>query len=108
MSVCRIGGTPFSPASNVTGGKKPKAKETAQSAALTRSAYDTAGIHSNPLAVMPRMSTVEGQSARHLRGEAMEKLLRDAAPELDAFFTAAYGFDGDANKNARMEEQDVF
>jgi hypothetical protein len=38
------------------------------------------------------MSTVSGESAQHVQGEAVEALLRGAAKELDDYFSSAYGF----------------
>ena len=92
MSAFKIGGSPFRPTSDITAGKKPKSKETAQSDAPSKSAFDTASVHPNRLAVMPRMSTVSGNTAQHVQGGTVESMLRDSAAELDDYFSRAYGF----------------
>ncbi|MBE7005052.1 MAG: hypothetical protein E7425_12400 [Ruminococcaceae bacterium] len=92
MSAFKIGGSPFRPASEISSAKKLKAKETSHSAAPSRGGFDTASVNPNRLAVMPRMSTVSGESAQHVQGEAVEALLRGAAKELDDYFSSAYGF----------------
>ncbi len=91
MSAFQIGNSPFRPTQGVTGGKKPerKAEETA---APRKGSFDQGSFHANPLAVMPRMSALGGQTAQLERGEAVESLLRDSSAELDDYFTKAYGF----------------
>ncbi|MBE7003967.1 MAG: hypothetical protein E7425_06745 [Ruminococcaceae bacterium] len=97
MSAFKIGGFPSRPTSEIAGSKKLKAKETAQqSAAPTKSAFDTASVNPNRLAVMPRMSTITSGSAQQIKSETVESMLRDSAAELDDYFTKAYGFEPDA------------
>lgn len=79
MSAFKIGGAPFRPASEVTAGRKPKTKESAQTAEPAKSGFDTADVNPNRLAVMPRMSTVGGNTARHVQGGTVESMLRDSA-----------------------------
>ncbi|MBE7007929.1 MAG: hypothetical protein E7422_02080 [Ruminococcaceae bacterium] len=92
MSPFKIGDSQFRPVSNVSG-KKLKEKEAPQSAPPSKSAFDTASVNSNRLAVMPRMSTVGGQDAQHVQSKTVESLLKDSAAELDEFFAKGYGFD---------------
>ena len=92
MTDFKIGGLPHQPTSGIAGGGTVREKETTQSAASARSGFDTASVNPNRLAVMPRISSVDGQSAQHVRGKTVESLLRDSAAELDDYFTMAYGF----------------
>lgn len=99
MSAFKIGGFSSRPASEIAGGGKVKAREPArQSAAPSKSAFDTASVNPNRLAVLPRMSTITGGGTQHVKGEMVETLLRDNAAELDGYFSKAYGFDEDAQK----------
>lgn len=93
MSAFKIGGSPFRPASEITGSKKVKTTEAAPGAAPSKGGFDTASVNPNRLAVMPRMSAVGGNSVQHMRGETVETMLRESAQELDDYFTRAYGFD---------------
>lgn len=93
MSAFKIGDSLFRPTSNVSKTKKTKATDESKSPALSRSAFDTAGISANPLTVMPRMSSIGGQDTQRLQSEAVESFLRESAAELDDYFTRAYGFD---------------
>ena len=97
MSALKIGGFPTRPASEITGSKKLKGKEsTQQSAAPSKGAFDTASVSPNRLAVMPRLSTITSGGAQQLKSETVESVLRDSAAELDDYFIKAYGFDPDA------------
>ena len=95
MSALKIGGFLFRPAGGAASGKKPEAKAEKKADAPSKGGYDTVNFRSDRLAVMPRMSTISGQATQHLRGEAMESLLRESASELDDYFSGAYGFDAD-------------
>lgn len=92
MFSFKIGGSPVRPTSDAAAGKKLKTKETAQAAEPSRSGFDTAVVNTQRLTVMPRMSTVNGNSAQHVQGETVESMLRDSAKELDDYFSRAYGF----------------
>lgn len=97
MSTFKIGGFSTRPASEITGSKKLKGKEsTQQSAAPSKGAFDTASVNPNRLAVMPRMSAISSGGAQQIKSETVESMLRDSAAELDDYFTKAYGFDPDA------------
>ena len=63
-----------------------------RNSAPPRAGFDTASVDPNRLAVMPRISSVGGNSSQRVQGETVEALLRDSAAELDDFFTSAYGF----------------
>jgi len=94
MSAFKIGGLPSRPASEITGSKKLKTKESVQqSAEPSRSAFDAASVNPNRLAVMPRMSTITSIGVQQIKSEAVESVLRDSAAELDGLFTKAYGFE---------------
>lgn len=93
MTDFKIGGAPLRPTPEAAGAKKTTAKEQAREAAApSKGGFDTASVNPNRLAVMPRMSKIGGESAQCIQGEAVETLLRDAAAELDDYFTKAYGF----------------
>lgn len=94
MSVFKIGGSQFRPTGGVSGGREAEKKPEEKSAA-SKSGYDTVKFRDNRLAVMPRMSAVGGESSQRLRGETVETLLKASAPELDDYFSRAYGFDKD-------------
>lgn len=94
MTAFKIGGSPLRPTPEAGGVKKAKTVEQAQSgAAPAKGGFDTANVDPNRLALMPRMSKVGGESAQCVKGEAVESLLRDAAKELDDYFSKAYGFE---------------
>lgn len=92
MSIFQIGGSLFRPTNGVTNSKKPEKKPEEKDVELSKSAYDSVKFRDNPLAAMPRMSTVSGESAQRMRGETVESLLKDSATELDDYFSKAYGF----------------
>ena len=90
MSAFKIGGSLFRPASGVSNSKKPEAKEPVKSAGPPKGGYDTVKL--NRLAVMPRMSSLDGQSAERLQSGTVESLLKESTEELDDYFAKAYGF----------------
>ena len=92
MSAFKIGGFSFRPTHGVSNVKKADSKAIERSEELSRSKADSMELRSNRLAVMPRMSTVNGNSAQHVQGETVESMLRDSAKELDDYFSRAYGF----------------
>lgn len=95
MSAFKIGGSPFRPANGVSGGKKPEAAKADGSVAAPSpkgGAYDTLRLRDNPLAVMPRMSSVGRESAQQVQSKTVESLLKDSSAELDGYFASAYGF----------------
>ncbi len=93
MSAFKIDGSLFRPAPGISGSKKTEKDSAGKSAAPSMGGFDRTSFNRNPLAVMPRMSTVGGQNAQHVQGETVETMLRDSAAELDDYFTKAYGFD---------------
>ena len=93
MSALKIGGSPFRPASGVSGGKKTEAKAETNGASPSRGTYDTTDLHPNRLAVMPRMSALGSQNAQQAQGSAVETLLKESAAEVDDYFSNAYGFE---------------
>lgn len=94
MSAFKIGDSPFRPTGGVSNSKKPEPKAEEKAAAPLKGAYDMVNVRANRLAAMPRMGAVGRQSAQHVRGGAVESLLKESAAELDDYFTGAYGFDG--------------
>lgn len=96
MSAFKIGGFSFRSANGVSNVKKPENKAEEKDASPSQGKVDSVELRANRLAVMPRMSTISGQTAQHVQGETMESLLKDSAAELDDYFSKAYGFDKDA------------
>lgn len=96
MSAFKIGGFSFRSTNGVSGAKKPESKTDEKAAAPSSGKTDSVELRPNRLAVMPRMSTINGQTVQHARSETVESLLKDSAAELDEYFSKAYGFDKDA------------
>lgn len=92
MSISKIGDPLFRPTNGVTNSKKLEKKPEEKNAELSKSAYDSVKFRDNRLAVMPRMSSVSGESAQRMQSETVESLLKDSAAELDDYFSMAYGF----------------
>lgn len=100
MSAFKIGGSPFLPAPGPSGSKKPERRSGENSSVPSKGGYDTVNFHADRFAVMPRMGGVSGQSVQRLRSAAVESLLKDSAAELDSYFSKAYGFDAQAEREA--------
>lgn len=92
MSAFKIGGFSFRPTHGVSNVKKADSKAIERSEELSRSKADSMELRPNRLAVMPRMSTISGQTTQHLQSGTVESLLKDSAAELDDYFSKAYGF----------------
>ena len=92
MTAFKIGGSSFRPAQGASNSKKPETRSGEADAAPVKGGLDSMDFRANPLAVMPRMSSVGGQTAQHVQGGTVETLLKDQASALDDYFTDAYGF----------------
>ena len=96
MSAFKIGGFAFRSWNGVFGLKKHEDKAEKKTVASTQRKTDSVELRPDRLAVMPRMSTIDRQTTQHIQGETIEAMLKDSAAELDTYFSAAYGFDGDS------------